>query len=200
MSNISFNSWINIDYNNIDIVADYICTGKTPKEFKPEPELYKVLDKCNPLNILDFGCGIGRNSFGMASYSALWNITGYDNMKMISLTDNYKNIKYNNTIIDNVKFESDWDIVKNMKFDCIYCSLVLQHIYESDLNTYVLDFKRMTSKLVVAGRRFNDEKIAGNYKNTWRILENNGLTPSYSNRRYAIEGDPEEHMLCVYRL
>ena len=37
------------------------------------------------------------------------------------------------------------------------------------------------------------------YKNTWRILENNGYYPSNgSDTRYSIEGDPEEHMTCIY--
>ena len=196
--NNTFNGWEHIDYNNLDIVADYILTGKTVKEFNPDTSVYEFLDKSKSLTILDFGCGIGRNTYGMANYSSMWSLIGYDNLKMLNLTSVYCKLKYDK-LFSNIRFINDWELVKNIKFDVIYCSLVLQHIYEKDLNVYLNDFKNMTGKLIVHSRRFNDDRIDDKYKNTWKILENNGLTPS--NRYevdYAIEGNPEEHTLCIY--
>ena len=95
----------------------------------------------------------------------------------------------------------DWDLLKTMKFDCIYATLVFQHIYENDLNLYLQDIKRMTNKLIVSGRRFNDDMVDDKYKNTWEIFENNGYYPSNINDiKYSIEGDLEEHTLCIYDL
>jgi hypothetical protein len=59
----------------------------------------------------------------------------------------------------------------------------------------------MTNRLIVSGRRFNDDMVDDNYKNTWQILENNGYYPSNVNDiKYSIDGDLEEHTLCVYDL
>jgi len=196
--NDTFNGWNHIDYNNLEIVADYILTGKTVNEFNPDTSIYELLDKSRPLSILDFGCGIGRNTYGMGNYSDNWNVVGYDNLKMLNLTSVYCKLKYDRQFL-NVKFINDWELIKSIKFDVIYCSLVLQHIYEKDLNTYLTDFKKITSKLIVHGRRFNDDRIDNQYKNTWNILENNGFSPSNRYETdYSIEGNPEEHTLCIY--
>jgi hypothetical protein len=57
----------------------------------------------------------------------------------------------------------------------------------------------MTKKLVVFGRRFNDDMVNEKYKNTWQIFENNGLYPSNANEvSYKTHGDLEEHTLCIY--
>ena len=64
----------------------------------------------------------------------------------------------------------------------------------------------MTKKLIVFGRRYNDEFVIDDntkivFENTWQILENNGYYPSNINDvKYSIEGDPEEHTLCIYDL
>ncbi len=59
----------------------------------------------------------------------------------------------------------------------------------------------MTNKLIVSGRRFNDDMAGDVYKNTWQILENNGYYPSNaSDIKYSVEGDPEEHITCIYDL
>jgi hypothetical protein len=94
---------------------------------------------------------------------------------------------------------SDWDQLKTMNFDCIYATIVFQHIHEKDLNLYLQDIKQMTNKLIVSGRRFNDDIIDGKYKNTWQILENNGYHPSNAlDIKYFIDGDPNEHITCIY--
>jgi hypothetical protein len=59
----------------------------------------------------------------------------------------------------------------------------------------------MTHRLIVSGRRFNDDIIDGKYKNTWQILENNGFYSSNAKEiNYKIDGDPEEHITCIYDL
>ena len=68
------------------------------------------------------------------------------------------------------------------------------------------DIAKMTKKLIVFGRRYNDEFLTDNnkktiFKNTWEIFENYGYYPSnISDIKYSIDGDPEEHTMCIYDL
>jgi hypothetical protein len=120
---------------------------------------------------------------------------------MLDKANEYSKLKFNKTVYDysNLELISDWDRLKTIKFDCIYATIVFQHIHEKDLNVYLQDIKNMTNRLIVSGRRFNDDMIDDNYKNTWQILENNGYYPSNVNDiKYSIDGDLEEHTLCIY--
>ena len=198
----TFNIWNKIEDLSIDGVTNLILTGATLRQSHPDIGAYRIFGNIETsLNILDFGCGIGRNSFGLASYSAMWNIVGYDNEVMLSRTSEYKEMHYKDIEFKNLKFETDWERVKNMKFDVIFCNLVLQHIHESALTQYLSDFKTMTSLLIVNGRRFNDEMADGKYKNTWNILEKNGYFPYNAHEtNYSADGDPNHHMNCIYKI
>jgi SAM-dependent methyltransferase len=197
-TNNTFSGWENIGNFSLDIVADYILTGRKAYQFYPDIFSYTHL---MPSRILDFGCGIGRNTFGISIYDPTFSVVGYDNQAMLSHVDEYKNIKYSEREFPNVEFSSDWDYVQTQKFDTIFCAIVLQHIMENDLKAYIEQFKIMTSKLVVSGRRFNDDK---EHRSTWRIIEECGLIPVefYSGGGqqidYVPDGDQHDHNLAVY--
>jgi hypothetical protein len=113
----------------------------------------------------------------------------------------YSKIRFSKQICDypNLELISDWDILKTIKFDCIYATIVFQHIHENDLNLYLRDIKKMTSRLIVSGRRFNDDIVDGKHKNTWQILENNEFYPLNAKEiNYNVDGDPNEHITCIY--
>jgi uridine kinase len=76
---------------------------------------------------------------------------------------------------------------------------VLQHIYEKDLSQYLSDIKNMTPKFIVHGRRFNDEIINGQHKNTWEILEKNNLFPD-DTTGYSVSGNKSDHHGFVYSI
>ena len=198
--NDTFNGW-NTQISNLDVISNLICTGKTAKTMRPDIWVVKHLESTNPnTTVLDFGCGIGRNTFYFGLSHPNWNVVGYDNKYMISKINDFYKIHYNNIVFPtNVVFSDDWDNLKGKKFDVIFCSLVLQHIYEHALEEYISHFKEMTHKLIVSGRRFNDDSG----KSTWEIIENNGLIPNkyYKNDvlvRYSADGDLEEHNLAIY--
>lgn len=202
--NNSFNSWSNISNLPIDDVADYILTGKTVADFYPDEWLYKHIgDKTLPLSVLDFGCGIGRNTFGLGFYAPKWTVIGYDNPGMIGLTKEYFIMKYNRyNRLANVSFSENWSSLSGQCFDAIFCCIVLQHIYEQDLASYIQDFKKMTKRLIVFGRRFNDGRAQ---KSNWTILEENGLVPlefyaGNHKTEYSPEGDINEHNTAIYIL
>lgn len=102
--------------------------------------------------VLDFACGIGRNSYMLAQQHR--EVICYDLPNMIEImkrTEAYAARPKNITVYD------DWSLVKNMQFDAIICSLALQHIYEDELMGYLDDFVKMAKNLFVFGRSYNDD-------------------------------------------
>ncbi len=76
----TFNGWSEVGTHQIDLVMDYILTGRKASEAKFDSEMLPFIGTLDqPLKILDFGCGVGRNTFGLANASSPWNVTGYDN-------------------------------------------------------------------------------------------------------------------------
>ena len=198
----SFNNWSKVNNFNLEKVVDLVLTNGTVDTIKPDIWLLERMGNSNKsLSVLDFGCGIGRNIFQFSQNFSNWKFYGYDNPNMIDRANEYSNVRFGKNIQDypNLNLVSDWDQLKTMNFDCIYATIVFQHIHEKDLNLYLQDIKQMTNKLIVSGRRFNDDIIDGEYKNTWQILENNGYHPSNAlDIKYSIDGDPNEHITCIY--
>lgn len=204
---MNYNEWNKIALlPNIDDVSGFILTGRTAVQMDPDTWFFSTcLSNTDSLNILDFGCGVGRNSYGMSLYCKNWNVTGYDSSEMLSRTNEYFKIRYPNVVYpSNVKFSSNWKELITVKFDVAFCSLVFQHIHEKDLTEYLKDFKNIKC-MIVWGRRFNDD----NNKNTWKIIEDSGFypykclgwTPSgFGGMEYKIDGDLHEHMACFYKL
>ena len=167
----SFNSWNNVNEYSLETVVDLVLTGGDPDNLNSDYWIFDIIkDKVTgeDLNILDFGVGIGRNIFNFSKKYPNWNFTGYDNEHMLAFTEQYCVRKFNHNILNfsNVKLESNWDVILKNKYDCIYSTIVLQHIYEDALNVYLNAFKKITNFLIVSGRRLNDD----NNKNTWKIL------------------------------
>lgn len=202
--NKTFNGWNDVEKLTLDNVVDLVLTNGTAETINSDMWLIPTIgDESKLLSVLDFGCGVGRNIFDFSQNFPNWKFYGYDNPHMIDKANEYSKLKFNKTIYDysNLELISDWDRLKTIKFDCIYATIVFQHIHEKDLNVYLQDIKNMTNRLIVSGRRFNDDMVDDNYKNTWQILENNGYYPSNVNDiKYSIDGDLEEHTLCVYDL
>lgn len=197
----TFNGWGHVGYMPLNDVVNLIVTGRTAKEAIPDEWLFRYVgDSSSKLTVLDFGCGIGRNTFGMSTYAPKWSILGYDNDQMLSKVDEFFALHYMPNQAKNVRFQSSWDVVRTMKFDVVFCCLVLQHIHEDALIKYIDDFKHITNRLIVSGRRVNDG--AGG-KSTWSILEEQGLTPTTFFKGDTIipyngEGNPEDHNTAFY--
>ena len=198
-----FNGWSHLDQYELNKVIDLVITKGTIETVYPDTHIFSMFGSPNEsLKILDFGCGVCRNTGYLANTYSNWNIYGYDNDNMLKHASDFCDKKYSMNVNNqlNLTLTSDWESLKTKKFDVIFALLVFQHIYESDINTYLNDIKQMTSTLIVSGRRFNDEIIDGKYKNTWQIFENNGLYPiNTDSNSYKVEGNPEDHTLCVYK-
>lgn len=207
--NDEYNEWGIVNKYKLEKVIDLVITNATIDNINPDKHLFELLgDSDKPLKVLDFGCGICRNAGYLSLTYPNWNIYGYDNENMLKHANDFCLKKYSLDVNrqKNLKLISNWNILKNEKFDVIFAVLVFQHIHEKYINLYLKDISNMTNKLIVFGRRFNDEYIVDDknkiiYKNTWKIFENNGYYPSNINDiKYSFEGDPEEHTLCIYEL
>jgi len=160
--NNSFNGWFYVDQYNLNKVVDLVLTNGTAETIQSDMWLIPFIgDENASLSVLDFGCGVGRNIFDFSHKFKNWKFYGYDNLNMLKKANEYSVGKFNKNITDyhNIEMRSSWDDLKSMKFDCIYATLVFQHIHEKDLNLYLQDIKQMTNKLIVSGRRFNDDII-----------------------------------------
>jgi 2-polyprenyl-3-methyl-5-hydroxy-6-metoxy-1,4-benzoquinol methylase len=197
----SFNGWDKVSSFDLNKVVDLVLTNGTVDTIIPDMWLLDYIgNKEEQLRILDFGSGVGRNIFQFTVSRPNWTFVGYDNDNMINKSIEYIRYKSNTENQQCIEFQSNWETLKTQKFDCIYATIVFQHIYELDLSIYLQDIKKMTNRMVVSGRRFNDDMEDGIYKNTWKILENNGFYPCDSiNVEYDSQGDMNEHMTCIYK-
>lgn len=116
--------------------------------------------------VLDFGSGFGRNTFMLArTCDSVW---AYDFPNMIQLLK--EDSRFSN--ISNIMVSSDWNIVKQEKFDAIVCCISLQHIDKPELISYLSDFMIMTDNLYVHTRSFIDfsgELIYPLLTDKWRL-------------------------------
>ena len=170
--------------------ADLILTG-TKQGIET---LYK--DACDDLidqhfeaqgnTVLDFACGVGRNSYSLLR--KFKNVECYDFPNMINMMEKTAIYQAHK---DRVKLFTDWEQVKIRKYDVIFCSLVLQHIYEKDLIPYLRDFKEMSENLYIHTRAYNDDQK----KNMYAILrEEWKLHPDYNAvRQLVISAREEQH-------
>lgn len=204
MNNFDFGRWKKITDLNLNKVVDMVLTNHNTENVTPStPVFSNIGSTSDSLTILDFGSGVGRNTFPLSEYSNKWQIVGYDNETMLKAAEEFAIEKYSKEAKDfhNITLTSNWNELKNRKFDCIVAIIVLQHISESDLDIYIQDIKKMTNKFIVTGRRSLDElNPYGSYKSVWKILEKNGLFPVLCNNGelYKESTDPSDHILCVY--
>jgi len=200
----TFHAWIDLNGKTMDEIISLIVTNKNLEITTHDDWIMSEIGTPDQnFKLLDFGCGVGRNTFGF-SENKNWNIVGYDSDVMLENSKEYCKLKFNKNINEfkNVIFSSDWNLVSTMKFDCIYATLVFQHIFENDLSKYLQDIKVMSNRMVVMGRRFNDEidKLTGKHKNTWKILENNGFYPCDADcKGFTIDGDVNHHITVCYK-
>jgi SAM-dependent methyltransferase len=140
--------WLNANKDN---AGDLILTGYTG-EFKDMPVYDEVMSLAAGIEghwqyALDFGCGVGRNTRALSkTYNR---VIGFDLPSMIGLVPKENKI-------ENIMYLSEWNKVKNFKFDVVLASLVFQHIDDKELNDYLFDLNKITDKLVLHSRTWID--------------------------------------------
>lgn len=203
--NHSYNLWNTIATNNLDTIVDYVITDGTVKSISYDTRLLNCIDwNTQGLSVLDFGCGVGRNIIPLAIKFPSVKFYGYDTTNMLKNIPKYCAAAYDKDVdtIPNIRTTDSWTKIKSIKYHYAYATLVFQHIHEKEISRYIDDLKMICNYLLIYGRRFNDDiGNDGKHKNTWKILEDKGLTPiNADDIKYAIDGDSEEHTgFCVYK-
>jgi len=147
------------DLSNLDLLWAILADPKkqfggwNEEEFfsSGEDDINKILDEVKRLGYpskfhlaLDFGCGVGRLTRGLAKNFEL--CYGVDISEvMINKANNY------NQLIKNCKFilntENKLPMFSDNYFDLIYSSIVLQHIpKKKDIESYIQEFIRILKK------------------------------------------------------
>lgn len=139
--------WLNA---NKETAGDLILTGYSG-EFKDMPVYEEVIDLAKGVDgrsqyVLDFGCGVGRNSAALSkTYSK---VVAFDLPSMIGLVPEENKL-------NNILYSSDWDKVKTIPYDMVLASLVFQHIHDDELNKYLSELK--ADKIVLHSRTWMDD-------------------------------------------
>lgn len=127
-----------------------ILTGHRGDAVLPaDPSLPEFIKDEKIKKVLDFGCGVGRNTFYFAEiYDDVW---AFDWPNMTDMLKSDKRWKEQFTVTN------DWNEVKKQKFDAIFCSIVLQHITNPELDNYLKDMSTITDRLLVFTRGYLDK-------------------------------------------
>jgi SAM-dependent methyltransferase len=139
--------WMSVaDRADTDEIRERILTGY--KDGKPFTPYVPTLPLRSGLgNVLDFGCGLGRN-FPYLKQTAR-SVTGFDLPPMIEQCRRVATERVD-------LLSSDWDQIRALRFDLIFASLVLQHIEPDAVRTFLIDFARMSPEMYLLTRTRTD--------------------------------------------
>jgi len=132
-----------------DEIREAFITGyKSGQPYEPHHyTLFSVHAK--QYDILDFGCGIGRNFTSLKRYAAT--LSGFDLPEMINACRNFHDT-------DNVQLLSSWREVRSKRFDIVVANLVLQHMNPADeLSFYICELSHLTHYLYLSTRAWCDD-------------------------------------------
>ena len=117
------------DYPKIKTIKEakaWICTNDP--DFKPD-EVISFLPLKTCRQILDFGCGVGRNLAVLLELKP-YGIFGYDHPNMIELAKQYLGLENWNHV---TWLKPPVQSILDFKFDLVISTLVFMHMRESDL-------------------------------------------------------------------
>ena len=98
-------------------------------------------------NVLDFGCGLGRNFPHLSGIAQ--SVVGFDLPPMIERCREVAG-----GMVD--LLSPDWNQVRQLRFDLIFTTLVLQHIEPEPARAFLRDFSRMTPSVYLLTRTDTD--------------------------------------------
>jgi SAM-dependent methyltransferase len=141
------NEWAELAETASDTdLRERILTGfKSGKPFTPYVPTLPLPATIGAL--LDFGCGLGRNFPYLTTIAT--RVVGFDLPEMIARMREI-------APAGATELSSDWDAVRDMPFDLIFASLVLQHLPEDWCRRALADFARMAPATYLLARGKGD--------------------------------------------
>ena len=116
--------------------------------------------------VLDFACGVGRNTFYLAKICK--QVYGFDFPNMINMLQGRSAWKE----YSNIEVFSEWKDLDSLSYDTVYCCIALQHLCTKDMLFYLEQFAKKAKSLYVHGRDFNDhdrDKVCDIVSKFWKI-------------------------------
>jgi len=139
--------WMSLAENaDTDDLRDRILAGY--KDGKPFTPYVPTIPMPEPLDsVLDFGCGLGRNFPYLTGIAR--SVAGFDLPPMIE--------RCRSVAAGTVDFLSpDWNQVRQLRFDLIFTTLVLQHIEPHPARAFLHDFAHMAPSVYLLTRTDTD--------------------------------------------
>ena len=150
------NFWSKLDHTT---AGDAILTGYVG-DFTEMKAWDKAISLCGTgKNVLDFGCGVGRNLRELAKNFD--NAVGFDFPNMVEMC-----------IVPGAT--SNWEEVLTRKYDVVLATLVFQHIHPEDLQSYMHGLMQVTNKIVIHSRTwfdFTNESVEEFFRRYPNIVE-----------------------------
>ena len=142
-----------VDMSDADLAEQLVAHKHSYEALQPETDFIKhelSMFKGKAV-VLDFGCGVGRNSVGLRDHDEDWVVVGYDSRAMLDRSKGY--------ITDNTRIlsVSDWGLLKRQEFDFVLAWTVFQHIEADEIDQYARDLLPMTPYLCLFGRWWADD-------------------------------------------
>ena len=163
-----------------DDLRERILTGF--KDGKPFTPYVPTIALPAPLgDVLDFGCGLGRNFPYLRSVAA--RVVGYDLPPMI---ERCREVAPAGADL----LSSDWEGVADMRFDLVFASLVLQHIPKATCLDALAHFARMAPATYLLARGQGDFGFSA-----LDLAARTGLFDAAECR--VVDHDPDTHQLRV---
>ena len=152
---------------NLSNASQLITTVNGDIEKMPvEPNLINAISSEDSTVVVDFGCGVGRNTFYLSTICD--QVYGFDFPNMLEMFRN-RPVWKNHT---NIKLFSDWQELSALDYNTVYCCISLQHLCTKDILYYAEEFTKKAKSLYVHGRDYNDcdnDKVCDILANFWKI-------------------------------
>jgi len=130
--------------------------NESPYEVKPHMGMIGNITDTERDKVLDFGAGVGRNTYGLIKVcDEVW---AYDFPNMIDTIKNNPKFKDSGIVA-----ASDWNKVRKEKFTAIFAIISLQNIHLYDVRNYLKDFVAMSDHLYVQTRNWSAYKHISMY-------------------------------------
>lgn len=127
-------------------LRDIILTGvKDGRPFTPLVPLCRLPQSFS--QVLDFGCGLGRNFPYLKSVSS--HVVGFDTPAMIERCHELASDQAH-------ELTDNWALLATKSFDLIFTQLVLQHVSPAVVASRLIDFAKMAPLTYVLTRAWND--------------------------------------------
>ena len=174
--------WISLAENaDTDDLRDRILAGY--KEGKPFTPYVPTIPMPEPLDsVLDFGCGLGRNFPYLSAIAQ--SVAGFDLPPMI---ERCREVTGGMVAL----LSPDWNQLRQLRFDLIFTTLVLQHIEPDPARAFLRDFSSMTPSVYLLTRTDTDFG-----ENLLQVVADFGIFDVVGDC-VEVDHDPETHQLKV---